>query len=58
MSTGEANARVQAQGKVELRSRRETVLADWLQYDLIEDEIWGKGNVTLRRGTDTIAARK
>ena len=51
---GEANERVEASGKVELRSRRETVLADWLQYDLIEDEILGRGNVTLRRGTDTI----
>ncbi len=36
---GEANESVEASGKVELRSRRETVLADWLQYDLIEDEI-------------------
>jgi hypothetical protein len=52
---GEANERVEASGKVELRARRETVLADWLQYDLIEDEIWGKGNVTLRRGIDTIS---
>jgi LPS-assembly protein len=52
---GEANTRVEASGKVELRSRRETVLADWLQYDFIEDEIWGKGNVTLRRGIDTMA---
>jgi LPS-assembly protein len=51
---GEATERVEASGKVELRARRETVLADWLQYDLIEDEIWGKGNVTLRRGIDTI----
>ena len=46
---------MEASGKVELRARRETVLADWLQYDLIEDEIWGKGNVTLRRGIDTIS---
>ncbi len=52
---GEASERVEASGKVELRARRETVLADWLQYDLIEDEIWGKGNVTLRRGIDTIS---
>ena len=52
---GETGERVEASGKVELRSRRETVLADWLQYDFVEDEIWGKGNVTLRRGIDTIA---
>ena len=52
---GEAAERVTAEGRVELRARRETVLADWLQYDLIEDEIWGKGNVTLRRGIDTIS---
>ena len=52
---GEAGQRVEASGKVELRSRRETVLADWLQYDFLEDEIWGKGGVTLRRGIDTIS---
>ena len=52
---GETNTSVEASGKVELRSRRETVLADWLQYDFIEDEIHGKGNVTLRRGIDTIS---
>jgi len=51
---GESNERIEASGKVELRSRRETVLADYLQYDLIEDEILGKGNVTLRRGVDTM----
>ena len=51
---GEANESVEASGKVELRSRRETVLSDWLHYDFIDDEIWGKGNVTLRRGIDTI----
>ena len=46
---------IEASGKVELRTRRETVLADSLHYDLIEDEIHGKGNVTLRRGIDSIA---
>ena len=30
---GEANKSVEASGKVELRTRRETVLADWLHYD-------------------------
>jgi LPS-assembly protein len=45
---------VEASGKVELRGRNETVLADWLRYDFAEDEIWGKGNVTLRRGLDWI----
>src|SRR5258706_15228474 len=51
---GVSSESIEASGKVELRSRRETVLADWLHYDLIEDEILGKGNVILRRGVDTI----
>ena len=45
---------VEAAGKVELRTRRETVLADWLRYDFAIDEIWGKGDVLLRRGIDWI----
>ena len=45
---------IEATGKVELRGRRETVLADWLQYDYSADEVWGKGGVTLRRGLDWI----
>ncbi len=51
---GVANEFVEASGKVELRTRSETVLADWLRYDFDRDEIWGKGNVTLRRGIDWI----
>src|SRR5215831_9210743 len=51
---GESQDWVQAEGKVELRSRRQTVLADWLRYDAASDEFWGKGNVTLRRGIDWI----
>lgn len=45
---------VEASGKAELRTRRQTVLADWLHYDVEGDEVWGKGNVTLRRGIDWI----
>jgi LPS-assembly protein len=50
---GDAN-RITAEGAVELRSRYETVLADWLSYDVVEDEIWAKGNVVIRRGYDWI----
>ena len=46
--------RVTAEGNVELRSRYETVLSDWLSYDVINDEIWAKGNVVIRRGFDWI----
>jgi len=46
--------RITAEGSVELRSRYETVLADWLNYDVINDEIWAKGNVVIRRGFDWI----
>jgi LPS-assembly protein len=49
------STRVEASGRVELRTRRETVLADWLAYDLATEEVHGKGNVTLRQGTDWVA---
>ena len=51
---GNAQQWIEASGKAELRSRRNTVLADWLRYDVESDEIWGKGDVTLRRGIDWI----
>jgi hypothetical protein len=49
--------RITAEGSVELRSRYETVLSDWLNYDIINDEIWAKGNVVIRRGFDWITGR-
>ena len=51
---GTAEQFVEASGKVELRTRRETVLADWLRYDFVSDEIWGKGDVLIRHGIDWI----
>jgi LPS-assembly protein len=51
---GVAEKFVEAEGRVELRTRRETVRADWLHYDLVADEVWGKGDVMLRRGIDWI----
>jgi LPS-assembly protein len=51
---GESQKWIQAEGKVELRTRRLTVLADWLHFDVPEDEVWAKGNVTVRRGIDWI----
>src|SRR5436305_8691747 len=51
---GESGKWVQSSGKVELRTRRQTVLADWLHYDLVTEEVWAKGNVLLRRGIDWI----
>ena len=52
---GNAEKTIEASGKVELRTRRETVLADWLRYDVANDEIWAKGDVTLRKGLDWIS---
>ena len=43
-----------ASGHVELRTRRETVLADRLSYALDDQTIRGDGNVVLRRGYDWI----
>lgn len=51
---GVAEKFVEASGKVELRTRRETVLADWLRYDIVDDEIWGRGDVLIRHGIDWI----
>jgi LPS-assembly protein len=48
------NTRVTAEGNVELRSRRETVLADRLSYAIADQTIYGDGNVVLRRGFDWI----
>jgi len=49
---GNSEQWLEASGKVELRGRRDTVLADWLRYDAAANEFWGKGNVVLRRGLD------
>jgi LPS-assembly protein len=46
--------RITATGNVELRSRRETVLADRLSYDVDNQTIFGDGNVVLRRNFDWI----
>src|SRR4029450_3633593 len=49
---GVFNKEATATGKVELRTRRETVLADWLHYDFGNDGIWGKADVLLPKGVD------
>ena len=46
--------RITAEGNVELRTRRETVLADKLAYAIDEQTVYGDGNVVLRRGFDWI----
>ena len=51
---GTGGERIDAAGHVELRTRSETVIADWLRYDFPQGEIWGKGSVVLRRGIDWI----
>ena len=45
---------ITAEGHVELRTRRETVLADKLRYTLGDQTIYGDGDVVLRRGFDWI----
>ena len=45
---------ITAEGNVELRTRRETVLADKLSYGIDDQTIHGDGNVVLRRGFDWI----
>jgi len=48
------NEDMTAQGSVELRTREQTVLADWLNYNQERDEVWARGNVVLRQGFDWI----
>jgi LPS-assembly protein len=48
------NSEVTAEGRVELRGRHQTVLADWLNYNVERDEILGRGHVVLRQGYDWI----
>src|SRR4030095_2297765 len=52
--SGVAEQFVEATGKVELRTRNETFLADSLRYDFVADEILAKGDVLIRRGIDWI----
>ncbi len=49
-----SETRVTAEGRVELRTHRETVLADRLSYAIPEQTIYGDGDVVLRRGFDWI----
>ena len=49
-----SQTRVTAEGRVELRTHRETVLADKLTYAIPEQTIYGDGDVVLRRGFDWI----
>ncbi|HKU85406.1 MAG TPA: LPS-assembly protein LptD [Casimicrobiaceae bacterium] len=49
-----SETRVTAEGNVELRTHRETVLADKLSYAIPEQTIYGDGDVVLRRGFDWI----
>jgi LPS-assembly protein len=51
---GDLQKWIEASGNAELRTRRETVIADWLRYDVTNEEFWGKGNVILRRGIDWV----
>ncbi|HET9337619.1 MAG TPA: LPS-assembly protein LptD [Casimicrobiaceae bacterium] len=51
---GVGQREVSAEGRVELRAHRETVLAERLVYDLTRDEVHATGNVVLRKGTDFI----
>ncbi len=51
---GESSKWIQASGNAELRTRRQTVVADWLHYDIPTDEFLAKGNVIMRRGIDRI----
>ena len=45
---------IEATGNAELRSRRQTILADFLRYDIPTEQFSAKGHVILRRGVDWI----
>ena len=46
---------IEAWGAVELRDRTHRFTADWARYDAEKDEIWARGNVTVRRLSDSIS---
>ena len=46
---------IEAWGAVELRDRTHRFNADWARYDSEKDEIWARGNVVVRRLSDTIS---
>lgn len=52
---GTTDKSVEASGRVELRTREQTVLADHLSYDFADDTIAAQGNVLLRQGKDWIS---
>ena len=46
---------IEAWGAVELRDRTHRFTADWARYDAEKDEIWARGNVSVKRLSDTIS---
>ncbi len=54
--SGKEGKEVVAEGGVEMRTWRETVLADWLRYDLETEEIWATGQVRMRHDRDFLSA--
>lgn len=51
---GIAGKSVEASGRVELRAHGETVRAERLAYDLLQDEVHAEGDVVLRKGIDWV----
>ncbi|MDR2711301.1 MAG: LPS-assembly protein LptD [Burkholderiales bacterium] len=47
--TESTRGQIEASGHVELRTHRETLLADWMRYDQDTDTLQARGNVVMRR---------
>ena len=51
---GHADRETEAEGRVRLRKRSQTVFADWLRHDTLSDEITAVGNVQIQQGGDLV----
>lgn len=54
--SGKGGEEVIAEGAVEMRTRRETLFADWLRFDLEANELWATGGVRMRHDRDVLLA--
>ncbi len=55
---GHQNREIEAEGAAHLRRRGQAISADWLRYDLPEDEVNAQGNVRLEQRGDVLEGTK
>jgi LPS-assembly protein len=55
---GHADRDTEAEGQVRLRKRGQTVFADWMRHDAVNDEITAVGNVRIQQGGDLVEGER